>query len=479
MASEVSHQLDGLFFPKNIAVVGVSSSVKQLGPDQGRNYIQGSLAQNFSGRIFPVHPKAQDTLGFKTYARVSDIPEEIDLAIFTVPATAVLDVMKDCIVKKVKFVHLFTAGFSESGRSDFAEVEKEMIKMARDAGIRVVGPNCMGLYCPEGGLAFQPHFPHAPGSTAFFSQSGQMAGMFVFKAVENKLDFSKVVSFGNSSDLSASDFLEYFSQDEKTKVIGSYIEGLKDGRRFFEAARSMTRKKPLVIFKGGRTDGGSRAARSHTAAIAGSYQLWQSFCRQAGIISVKSLNELVYTISAVQRLDLPTGKNVAVIGGAGGGSVTMTDVAEAEGLTVPRLSDHTIAELNKIVPPHGTSVQNPLDLGPASMGEPMFFKVAELLRDDPKIDALIFLQPLGMVKRMGWGREGVNMIVNTTLKGREIMKKPIIPVVEKDDNEGLDYALMAESRYFEAGVPVFPTFEMAARVLNNLADYKNYLDKPA
>ena len=477
MVSEGSHALERLFFPKNIAVVGVSSSAKHFRPDQGRNYIQGSIAQNFQGRIFPVHPKANDTLGFKTYARVSDIPEDVDLAIFTVPATAVLEVMKDCIEKKVKFVHLFTAGFSETGREDFAEIEKTMIKMAKDAGIRMLGPNCMGLYCPEGGLAFQPFFPHAPGHTAFFSQSGQMAGQFIYKAADNKLAFSKVVSFGNSSDLSSSDFLDYFLQDEKTKCIGSYIEGLKDGRRFFEIAKQITRKKPLVIFKGGRTDGGSRAARSHTAAIAGSYQLWKSFCKQTGIIAVTSLNELVYTLSAVQRLALPTGKNVAVIGGAGGGSVTMTDVAEAEGLTVPRLSDHTIAELTKIVPAHGTSVQNPLDIGPAMMGEQIFDKLAELLRDDPNIDALIFLQPVGMIKRMGWGREGVDMIVKTTLKGQEIMKKPIIPVVEKDDNEGLEFALMAEERYFQAGLPTFPTFEMAARVMNNLADYQKYRSK--
>ena len=190
-----------------------------------------------------MHPAARDTLGFKTYARVTDIPDDIDLAIFTIPAGAVLDVMKDCVEKKVKFVHLFTAGFSETGRADFAEIERQMIQMAKDGGIRVVGPNCMGLYCPEGGLAFQPQFPHTPGHTAFFSQSGQMAGMFVQKAQDSKLTFSKVVSFGNSSDLAASDFLEYYFQDEQTRVIGAYLEGLKDGRRFFEIAKRVTRKK--------------------------------------------------------------------------------------------------------------------------------------------------------------------------------------------------------------------------------------------
>ena len=473
-----THELDTLFYPKNIAVVGVSPSINGFRPDQGRNYIQGSINQNFSGKIFPVHPKAMDTLGFKTYARVTDIPEEVDLAIFTVPATAVLDVMKDCVAKKVKFVHLFTAGFRESGREDFAEIEKQMIKMAKDGGIRVVGPNCMGLYCPEGGLAFQPIFPHTPGPTGFFSQSGQMAGMFVQQAADNKLSFSKVVSFGNSSDLAASDFLEYFLQDEKTKFIGSYLEGLKDGRRFFEIAKKVTPKKPMVIFKGGRTDGGSRAAKSHTASIAGSYRLWESICKQTGIITVTSLSEMIYTLAALQKIELPKGKKIAVFGGAGGGSVTMTDVAEAEGLTVPRLSENSIAELSKIVPPQGTSVNNPLDIGMAGMGPDIFLKVAEILRDDPKIDVFLFLQPIMMIKRMGMGRELIDMIIDMTLKAKDIMKKPIIPIIEKDDSmEGLDLARLAEEQYHAKGLATFPNFEMASKIVKNLADYQKYLSR--
>ena len=202
-------------------------------------------------------------------------------------------------------------------------------------------------------------------------------------------------------------------------------------------------KKPLVIFKGGRTDGGSRAARSHTASIAGSYQLWESICKQTGIITVTSLNELVYTLSALQKIDLPKGKNVAVFGGAGGGSVTMTDVAEAEGLKVPRLSDNTIAALSKLVPPHGTSVNNPLDIGPSALGGDVFFKVAELLKTDPTIDAFIFLQPMAMIKRMGMGREGVDMILEMTIEAQKIMEKPIIPVVEREDSgDGMEFALM-------------------------------------
>ena len=474
--TQASHELHRLFHPRSIAVVGVSPSVNTIPMDQGQNYIKGSIGQNFSGKIYPVHPKAQDTLGFKTYASVKDIPDKVDLVIFTIPAAAVLEVMEDCVEKKVKFVHLFTAGFSESNRDEYAEIEKKLVQMAKKGGIRVVGPNCMGLYCPEGGLAFQPFFPYAPGPTAFFSQSGQMAGNFIMKASAKALSFSKVVSFGNSSDLCANEFLNYLYQDDKTKVIGAYLEGLKDGRKFFDVAKDVTRKKPLVIYKGGRTNGGSRAAKSHTAAIAGSLKVWESFCKQTGIISVKSMDELILTLSAVQRIPLPGGKNVAIVGGAGGGSVTMTDIAEAEGLVVPQLSEGTITQLEEMIPPQGTSVKNPLDLGMVAFFEKSnFLKIIELLRDDPHIDSLIFLQQLGLFHRFG-GSGVVNMMIDLTMKAIEILKKPLILVLENDNAfGGEEFVKIAQDRYNNENMATFPSVELASRVTKNLADYQSYL----
>jgi acetyltransferase len=167
---EIMQELDGLFYPKSIAVVGASPKSGPMG--QGNNYIQGAVDMGFKGDIFPVHPRAGEVLGFKAYPTLTDIPGEVDLAIFTIPAKAVLPVMAECIEKNVKFVHLFTAGFGETGRKEFAELEMKMMEMARSAGIRILGPNCMGVYCPEGGLSFQPFFPTTPGPVGFFSQSG-------------------------------------------------------------------------------------------------------------------------------------------------------------------------------------------------------------------------------------------------------------------------------------------------------------------
>lgn len=475
MSVDILKQLHPLFYPKNIAVVGATPKADPLLGNQGNNYIKGSIAQNFSGKIFPVHPKAQSILGYKAYPRVKDIPDPVDLVIFTVPAEAALEVMEDCVLKNVKFVHLYTAGFAESGREAFVEIEKKLIDMAKKNSIRIVGPNCMGIYSPEGGLAFQPLFPPEAGPLGFFSQSGQMAGMFVMKAASQGLKFSKVISFGNARDLKAHDFLEYLSADEKTRILASYIEGLQEGQRFMEGVARITRQKPLVIYKGGTTDGGTRAVMSHTASIAGSSQLWKSLCKQHGIIPVESLDEMIYTLCALQRVSLPQGNNVVILGGAGGGSVTMTDIAEIEGLKVPHLSPKTIKGLEEIVPPQGTSVKNPLDVGMKFFASGRFKEFIELIRDDPNTDAFVFMQPVAMFHRFA-GREGVDMMLQITVELQKIFKKPIFIIIEPADGMGGDNLVQeVRERYAAAGLATFPDFRLAVRVARYLADYQEFL----
>ncbi|MBN1382371.1 MAG: CoA-binding protein [Deltaproteobacteria bacterium] len=476
MSDTILQELHPLFYPKNIAVVGASPKYDPQMMSQGNNYIKGSIEQNFPGKIFPVHPKAESILGFKAYARVRDIPDPVDLVIFTVPAEAAMEVMEDCVQKKVKFVHLYTAGFAESGRAEYIELEKKLVRMAQENGVRIVGPNCMGIYSPEGGLAFQPIFPTASGPLGFFSQSGQMAGMFVMKSAGLGLTFSKVISFGNARDLKAIDFLNYLSDDDKTKIMGSYIEGLQEGHTFMEMAGKITRKKPLVIYKGGLTEGGTRAVMSHTASIAGSAQLWQAMCKQYGIISVASLDELAYTLSALQRIALPKGKNVVILGGAGGGSVTMTDIAESEGLKVPHLSEKTIKRLQEIVPPQGTSVKNPLDVGRRFFAGGNFQEFLELIREDPNTDALIFTQPIAMFQRFS-GREGINMLKEMTIAAQKVFQKPIFLVIERDDGfGGQNFVQEAIEGYHAANLATFPDFRLATRVLNYMADYQAFLE---
>ncbi|MBW2622162.1 MAG: CoA-binding protein [Deltaproteobacteria bacterium] len=470
------HELDRLFYPKSIAVVGATPSEKQMG--SGNMFVMGAFSQGFHGGIYPVHPKADYILGLKAYPNVRAIPEEVDLVIFSIPQKAVISVMEDCAARGVKFVHMFTAGFSETGVEESAEVEQKILEIARKHGMRIIGPNCMGIYCPEGGVAFQQNFPIQPGSVGIISQSGSLVNDFVRKGSHQGLKFSKVVSFGNAVDLQPYELLQYLAQDEKTKSIGAYIEGLREGRAFFEAARQITRKKPLVVLKGGQTEGGSRATMSHTASMSGSARIWQALCKQAGIIPVDSPEEMMSTLSALQKIPEPLGKNVAIFGEFGGGSVLMTDVAEKAGLKVPRLSEETIHRLEEFIPLEGHSVKNPLDAGMAIFNRKYFIKMLEVLREDPHIDAMIFIQQMGLGNGPMMGQNVHKHFFEVTLEARKIFDKPILVVMNQDENPSTEFLRNELAMdYHHAGIANFSSFALAARVLSNLCDYREYLQR--
>ena len=465
--------LEPFFYPKTIAVVGASPHSHDFRWG-GKTFIEGLVKQNYLGKVCPVHPKAENVLGLKAYRSVRDIPYDIDLAIFSIPASAVTGVMDDCIAKRVKFVHIFTAGFSETGLEDRARLERDIAAQAKEGGVRVIGPNCMGIYNPDAGVAWVKDFPTESGAVGFVSQSGQLAGHFIETGNGRGVRFSKVISFGNASDLQCHDFLQYLAEDDKTKIIACYIEGLKDGRAFFELAKKITPKKPLVVWKGGHTEGGSRAVSSHTASVAGSAQIWNALCKQTGIIQVGSVEDLVSTVAALEGLTPPARPNVAIVGGAGGGSVTMTDDAESAGLKVPHLSDETIRALNEFVPVHGQSVKNPLDIFSVLVNPEHFTKMIELLRDDPHIDALIYYQ------RIEWALKKENvfldMVIDMTIEGAKDLEKPMFLVLANAQSlEGMALRKHAEDKYNNAGLPTFPNFEEAARAVYNLSEYQRFL----
>lgn len=466
--------LNNLFKPKSIAVIGATAKTN-WGWSSGNSWITGAIKQGFQGPIYPVHPKAKTILGLKVYPTILDVPDEIDLAIFTVPIKAVINTMNQCVEKGVKYVHLLTAGFTETGREEDASAEQELVDIAKKGGIRLIGPNCMGIYCPEGGVAWASEFPTASGSIGFFSQSGQMAYHIIRGGDRQQLRYSKVVSFGNACDLQAHNFLNYLIRDESTKVIGAYLEGLKDGQAFFEAAQKATKTKPLVIWKGGQTEGGSRATLSHTAAIAGSQKIWDGLCKQAGIISANSIEEMIYTLQALQLMPLPKSTKVAIMGGAGGGSVTMTDAAEKEGLKVPHLTDKTIRKLEEFIPRQGSSVKNPLDILPAISTGNNMLRVLELLRDDPNIDAMIFNMRPGRVYEL-FGRKVLNKHLDIVLESIKVLGKPCFLILEKEDDLNLEVLRMeVEELFNEMGVVMFPEVSLAARIMNRMKSYHDYL----
>jgi len=259
-------------------VVGASANERS----QGYEYVQGLVEIGFPGAIYPVNPKLDELLGLKAYPRLEAIPGPVDFLISAVPASAVLELIEEAKAKGTKLIHFYTARFSETGREDAAALERELGRLTREAGIRVIGPNCMGLYYPKMKITFDPALPYDAGNIGFLSQSGSHAFRVIGRGKDRGLRFSKVISYGNALDLNEADFLEHFAEDTDTEIIGAYIEGLHAGRRFFEALRRAATRKPMVILKGGRTAAGHAAAASHTAALASQQAVWRPGQRAEG-----------------------------------------------------------------------------------------------------------------------------------------------------------------------------------------------------
>jgi acetyltransferase len=340
--------LEQLLSPGSIAVVGASAKKES----QGYEYVQTMVEAGFSGPIYPVNPKLDELLGLKCYPDLESIPGDVDFVISAVPADAALDLVDGAIEKKAKLIHFYTARFSETGREDAAQLEAELIRRTREAGIRVIGPNCMGVHYPKNKISFDPLVPRNIGNVGILSQSGSHAFRIIGRAAERGVGFSKVISYGNAMDLNECDFLEHFAQDPDTDVIGAYIEGIRDGRRFLRALRSAATAKPVVVLKGGRTSAGRPQPR-HTASLASQATVWQAAVRQAGALEVSSLNEMIDMLGL--RARRPGGRTEGCRPGRrrrrNGGSA---DICNEAGLDVAPIPADLRESLKEVVPRPGT-----------------------------------------------------------------------------------------------------------------------------
>ncbi|MDO8491359.1 MAG: CoA-binding protein, partial [Dehalococcoidia bacterium] len=382
--SRSGKDLDWLFHPRSIAVIGVSDNIDNW----GYTWLKNQREAGFKGKLYPVHPRGGEVLGLKVYPKVTDIPDPVDYAISSIPASAILQLVEDCIQKGVRALHLFTAGFSETGEAVNAELEQRVIAKARQGGLRIVGPNCMGIYCPESGLTFDPTLSKESGGVAFISQSGGNAREIGWAGTNRRVRFSKIISYGNASDLNESDYLEYCTFDPKTTVIGAYIEGVRDGRRFFRALKEAARRKPVIILKAGRSEAGSRAAASHTASLAGSGAPWSALFPQCGAIPVYSLPDMLDLMQTFLYLKAPAGRRTAVIGGGGGASVIAADDCFAAGLQLPPLDTKVREDLARFTPSAGTSVRNPVD-GNYPRRPHDLYTTIKIVAASPQIDMII------------------------------------------------------------------------------------------
>ena len=390
ITNDTTAQLDAIFHPKSVAIIGASSREGSF----GNLFLQGFIRMGFKD-IYPVHPRDKYLLGLKAYSSVKDVPYEVDLAILLIPPGEALRIVQECADKGVKGIVLFTAGFGEKGEEG-KKIEQEMVQIVQKAGVRLIGPNTNGLYVPSSRLLTLPGSLTAGGLTtesggvSVFAQSGSFNDYTSQVLVSKNIRFNKVVSCGNESDLNSNDFLEYFGSDIETKIIAGYVEGIIDGRRFYEIAKNISKQKPIIIWKGGLTETGAKAALAHTGSMSGSRQIWEAMVKQAGIIDVNSFEEMTDCLLAFSWLPLPEGKRVAIISGMGGTNVGTADNCTVMGLEMAEFTEQTSQKLVQILPPVGAAAANPVDVGVGMLMNPQLYgETIKLLAEDENVDMLI------------------------------------------------------------------------------------------
>lgn len=374
-----------LFKARSVALVGASSNPKKWGYSMLRNMVNGG----FQGNIYPVNQEADTLRGLKVYRSISDLPEVPDLAGIVVPPPSVVLVIKECIARGVKAGVVITAGFAELGDHG-RRLQDEMVKVAREGGMVLVGPNCNGIVSPWNKLYVTfPFFQVPPGPIAIVAQSGNVLDGLTRQIMLKGLGCSVGVASGNEADLHIEDYLEYMAEDENTRVILCYIEGLQDARRFFQVAQRASRKKPIIVLKAGKTRTGMKAAASHTAAIASSDVIFDAACKQAGLVRAGSMDEMLNIGIAFLRQPLPRGRRLAIVTGGGGVGVLAADACEEEGFDIVKLPDKVISELDKVLPSWWNR-GNPVDLVGGSYAEQIFRTVEIVLASDA-IDSMVYL----------------------------------------------------------------------------------------
>ena len=463
--------LDYIFHPKSIAVAGVSAETKGTGI--ANSYITRFEAAGFKGNIYAVNPSGGEAMGRKIYPTLTDIPETVDFVVSAIPAKHTPQLISDCAEKGVKLLHLFTAGFSELGDETGNALETEILSIARQSGVRMTGPNGMGIYCPKTGLTFDEGFTKTSGNVGWIAQSGRNGTYVVREATMRGVYFSKAISYGNAADLNECDFIEYFRDDSDTEIIAAYIEGIKDGQRFFKVLKEAASIKPVVIFKAGHTEAGSRGAASHTASIAGSSIVWNAALRQAGAIQVYSLEELVDMLVLLKFLSPSSGCNISIVGFGGGAGIQAADACTDQGMKVPLAPQELQDELAEICGGRAGSIfKNPYDLWPKA-GSKGTSAAIESISDWEKTNLLLV---------------HIQFDLNPTV--RSIMYKPYLdtlkklaPVIKHKTVVVLDFVLSAEAKKLslevqsvlaEEGFAVFPSVNRVALALGR---YIKYFDR--
>jgi acetate---CoA ligase (ADP-forming) len=474
------NELKRFFYPDSVAVVGASEALTAY----GTRYIQALLDIGFDGKkIYAVNRSGDEVLGYKIYRSVHDIPDYVDLACICVGARFVPDTLRDCLKKGVKAAIVLSAGFREYNE-DGRRLEEEVVEIAQQ-GIRVMGPNCFGTYCPDGKITVVPGggFPKQAGGTALIAQSGQLSEGITARSFGEGIRYAAVASYGNACNINEADLLEYFMQDEETKLFTSYLEGVRDGKRFFEIARANAGRKPVVIWKVGMTRAGAAAASSHTGSLAGAGAVWDAFFRQTGAIRIGSLEELIDTMVGFSCLPEGCGRRVALVSGGGAGAVISADACETTGMQMPDFSAETIAKLHEVLPPVGTSLKNPLDIGNPHPPLQILRSVLDIVAADDAVDVVVIRRVFFSIKT---GRIFSGTTAASDDEQGELLQIPVdtmnkfgkpVVIMLPDELTGPEHIDLEEDRrkirdfFFSHKIPVYLSEQRTFTALSRLASF--------
>ena len=459
--------------PRTVAVVGAK------GPDF--SWLENN--REFQGPLYSVQVDEKEIAeiqkrGFENYHKLDEVPDDIDLVICAVPRPIVPYIVADSIRKGAAGMAIFSAGFAETGEEEAAQLQDRIVELANEAGMPIVGPNCMGVYNRRRGVKFSDGVEQGEGGTvSILGQSGTHTIGASTMAQRVGVKVSRGISFGNAVVVNEADYLEYLRDDPDTEVIGVYIEGVKDGRRFFEALRETTPRKPVVIWKGGQTAAGQRATRSHTASLATPEASWNALMAQTGAIPANSIDELVDVLQALVHTAAPRGRRLALMAMTGGQSVAISDAFGRQGLEVPELAEETYATIGEFFNVIGGSFRNPFDMAntigiagdAANLG-----RIMDALAGDPNIDAMVFEFSAGFFARMWKDQpERLDAMLDTLDGFREQTGLPLVTVMHGGAID--EDVIPIRDRVVERGFAVFPSFDRAALALSRVIRYREWL----
>lgn len=470
-AEQINAALQVMTHPRSIAVVGASRPRADGFPGMYgciRNY-------GFPGKLYPINPNTDQIDGVKTFPDLASLPEPVDLVVVSVPAPRVPDALRDCTASGSKHVHIFSSGFKETGEPEGIRLQEEIEAIAREGGLHVVGPNCMGLHVPESQLLTWTAASKKSGPVAFISQSGGHAQDFTNYAVKKfGLHFSKVFSYGNALTLDSTDFLEYLAGDDKTRIIAMYLEGVKAGRRLLQQVTAINRVKPIVILKGGMTESGARTVASHTGSLAGGERIWRAFFRQTGAVTVDSLEEMAEVIAALYYLPPTPGRGVAILGTGGGIGVAAADSCAKAGLALPALPPELMERLRRFIPPAGNMIRNPIDAHILLRELDRLGPTLQMLAAAPYLDIFVISLHLDWLHGMDAGAhvdrigDYIAREARTHLNG-----KPLCVVWRQyQPNPEIEATrLRLEANMRSAGIPLYEGLDRAVSALSKMAAY--------